>query len=218
MTRFIGVVVALALASGCAGSKKDEAKSVSSPGPNTADTAQGGGNATATPDKPPPPPDKGNESMAKPGGGGGDLHQQPTDTAVHPPTGGGPDTQKPLDPSANANPNDPKQQARANGLLGASTGFDDSPVDLQFDTPDDPIKAVFAGAKAALGACHKTGGGTLDITLVVDATGKITGVKLAATSTLKDAKARACVVAQIKKLKLDKGTKPTAPIKLTFPK
>lgn len=218
MTRFTGVAFAIALACGCAGKGKEEAKSGSPAPPNTTqsdtatrDRAGGGGPTTVNT----PTPDKGNEVQSKPGWTGGpDTHQgQPTDTKVNP-TG----AEKPLDPSANADPNDPKQQARTTGLLGATSNFDDSPVDLQYDTPDDAIKTLLAQQKAGLMACHKTGGGMLEIELTVDATGKVTKVKFLASSTVKDTKARNCVVSELKKLKLDKGTKPTGSIKLTFPK
>jgi hypothetical protein len=217
MTRFMVVACAIALVSGCAGSKKDEAKSASGP----SDTAQGGGaNTTTNPTTVnPPPPDKTTEAQSKPGFAGGvsDVHQdpqvqRPNDTR----TGGG--DAKPLDPSANADPNSPKQQARTTGLLGATSNFDDSPVDLQYDAPDDPIKALLANDKATLTACHKTGGGILEIELTVDANGKVTAVKFTAASTLKDATARACVTRVVKKWKLDKGTKPSGAVKIAFPK
>lgn len=219
MIRFTGVVVALALACGCAGNKKESA---GSPGPtdteksnNATQDTVGGANPTLNT----PTPDKTTESMSKTGGGsapgGGsppDTHQGAADTK------GNATATKPLDPSANADPNSDKSQARANGLLGATSNFDDSPVDLQYDSPDDAIKALLAQQKAGLAACHKTGGGTLELELTVDANGKVTKVKFLASSTVKDAKARNCVVAELKKLKLDKGTKPSGSIKLTFPK
>jgi hypothetical protein len=224
MTRFTGVVLALALVCGCAGSKKDEAVSAGSPGPTSTEKGNsatqdtnGTGSTTATPTL-----DQAHESRSKssggsaPGGGSAPDTQQgqgPTDTKVN--TIG---ATKPLDPSANADPNTDKSQARANGLLGATSNFDDSPVDLQYDAPDDAIKTLLAQQKAGLAACHKTGGGTLELELTVDANGKVTKVKFLASSTVKDAKARNCVVAELKKLKLDKGTKPTGSIKLVFPK
>ena len=216
MSRFTGVVVAVALACGCAGSKKDEAKSASGPGPDTVgganptlDTTSGGGPTTNS-----PTPVKTNESVQKPGGGSApDTHQGAADSR-----GNSTGATKPLDPSANADPNSDKQQARANGLLGATSNFDDSPVDLQYDSPDDAIKTLLAQQKAGLAACHKTGGGTLELELTVDANGKVTKVKFLASSTIKDAKARTCVVAELRKLSLAKGTKPTGSIKLTFPK
>ena len=221
MTRFTGIAFAIALACGCAAKSKEEARNGSpNTGPRatergggaTQDTTGGGGNPAVTAT---PTPDQATGHETPPGGP--DIHQgqQTTDGKGHQ---AGDGAAKPLDPSVGADPNSPKQQARTTGLLGATDNFDDSPVDLQLDTPDDAIKTLLAADKAKLTACHKTGGGTLEITLTVDATGKVTAVKIAATSTLKDTAARTCVVALVKKLKLEKGSKPTAPIKITFPK
>ena len=206
MARFTGFALALALAVGCAKQSKES--------------------RSAEPITPTP---------------GGGAVNMPTPE----PTGGvpTPDNAKPLDPSANADPNDPKQQARATGVLGNTDKFDDSPIEddrrnkggdpkkvneqgavgasepvaaLQLASPDAAIKKALDAHYGAINGCRKSTKGMLEIELTLDKTGKVTGAKLSAMSTLKDATTSDCVIAIVKKLQLGKGAKVTAPIRITF--
>ena len=209
MGRFTGIALALALA-GCASNK-------SSPEPTsgTGATTETGRDRTQTADEP-----KGGNAQ-KVGGA------NPVESPVVPPGGlhqgeGGnstPDshTNKPLDPSVGADPKTAKQQARTTGLLGNTDQFDDSPIEgYVLDTPDEAVKTALAAQKTPLAGCHKSGAGVLEISITVDATGKVKTAKIAATSTLKDKATRDCVLAVVKKLKLDAGVKVTAPLRFTF--
>jgi outer membrane biosynthesis protein TonB len=233
MGRFTGVVVALALVAGCAAHKSKEMAE-----PNSATGGR----------------ERGANDTADEGGGGKQGTPTPVTTPpVLPPGGGSPDTAKPLDPSANADPNTAKQQARANGMLGNTDHFDDSPIKdtpeknkggnakhsgeskvggstnqpvsgqnaqaqvaFQLDTPDAAVKTAIDAQRAAITGCRKAGTGVLEIAITVDAAGKVTSAKIAASSTFKDATTRDCVLAIVKKLELGKGAKITAPLRFTF--
>ncbi|HUS28295.1 MAG TPA: hypothetical protein VMZ53_07295 [Kofleriaceae bacterium] len=230
MVRFTGLVFALALVAGCAAKSSEKA---------TTDRGAGATGGSPTPS----PADQTPVTTESP------QNEAPNTTGAIPP-GGPSQGGKPLDPSANADPNSPKQQARTNGMLGATDRFDDSPLKddktptttkgktggktaetkpalvggseaggeaaLAFDTPDEAVKTALDAQRAALTTCHKAGTGTLEIAITVDANGKVTSAKIAASSTLKDTTTRNCVLAVIKKLQLGKGAKVTAPIRITF--
>jgi len=237
MGRFTGIALAVALTAGCA-TKSKESRTESSPG-NSAVGGEGGRDRTL---------DNSTQDTTKPA----DSLKQGQQLPVAPPTGGSQSTNKPLDPSANADPNSPKQQARANGLLGNTDVFDDTPIEgdkpkggkggdtkvggskvqqpgaqpiegqsaqqvaFQLDTPDAAVKTALDEQKAALTGCRKSGKGVLEIAITVDESGKVTSAKIAASSTLKDKATRDCVLAVVKKLKLDAGVKVTAPLRFTF--
>ncbi|HTL39169.1 MAG TPA: hypothetical protein VL326_38840 [Kofleriaceae bacterium] len=211
MGRFTGIALAVALAAGCASNK-------SSPEPTSgAGATETGRDRTQTPADEP----KGGNAQ-KVGGA------NPVESPVVPTPGGAqggeggnstPDTHtnKPLDPSVGADPKTAKQQARTTGLLGNTDQFDDSPIEgYVLDTPDEAVKTALAAQKTPLAGCHKSGAGVLEIAIAVDATGKVKSAKIAATSTLKDKATRDCVLAVVKKLKLDAGVKVTAPLRFTF--
>lgn len=218
MGRFTGIALAMALAAGCASNKsapettgganptleqgRDRTPHADEQTKTGAQQPIGGANPTTT------------ESPVVPGPGG-PGHQAGEGSAA--PDTHSNTTNKPLDPSVGADPNSPKQQARANGLLGNTDQFDDSPVEgYVVDTPDEAVKTALAAQKTALMACHKTGAGVLEIAITVDAKGKVKTAKIAASSTMKDKAVRACVLAVVKKLKLDAGVKITAPLTFTF--
>jgi outer membrane biosynthesis protein TonB len=178
-------------------------------------------------------------------GGGPKTGAQPVESPTVPtPTGSTTETNKPLDPSANADPNDPKQQARATGVLGNTDKFDDSPIDerrakggeggggaakiqqptvgsqpaevLELESKNTRVQKAIDAHYGAINGCRKSARGTLEITITVDAAGNVTAAKLAASSTLKDATISDCVIAIVKKLKVGKGAKATAPVRITF--
>jgi hypothetical protein len=102
MARFTGFALALALMVGCAKQSKES--------------------RSAEPVPPPPSGGALNQDTS-----GGNTGATPVESPTVPPPGSS--GSKPLDPSVNADPNDPKQQARATGVLGNTDKFDDSPIE-----------------------------------------------------------------------------------------
>jgi hypothetical protein len=234
MGRFTKVALALALIAGCAKSKESR--------------------------------------MAEPPGNTGGAPTAEAPTPVGTPTESpNADTARPLDPSANDDPNSAKQLARASGGLGATNQFDDRPIDDDLrakggdppkpDTkakttektgtnrgsgaplkpglvPDDPVvggnqpppmqvglaiytvdevvKKAVEAQRTGLQGCKKSASGMLEITITVDAAGKVTSATLTAASTLKDKATSDCVIAIVKKLQLGKDAKVTAPLRITL--